>query len=90
MKELEKYLDEIEKNSIDDSKIDTGDIPELTAEDFARGHFKNWKPVKKVITVRIDADNLYWLKSQGSKGYQTKMNSVIRWARNNGCPISSL
>lgn len=70
--------------------INFDDIPELTEEDFARGHFKYWKPVKKSITFRIDLDNLFWLQSNGSKGYQTKLNEVIRWARENRCPLPQL
>ncbi|MDD5790014.1 MAG: BrnA antitoxin family protein [Spirochaetia bacterium] len=67
--------------------INFDDIPELTEEDFSKGHFKYWKPVKKSITFRIDMDNLSWLKSTGVKGYQTKLNEVIRWARENNCPL---
>lgn len=67
--------------------INFDDIPELTEEDFSKGHFKYWKPVKKSITFRIDMDNLSWLKSAGIKGYQTKLNEVIRWARENNCPL---
>ena len=59
---------------------------ELTEEDFARGHFKYWKPVKKSITVRIDLDNLNWLKEPG-KGYQKRLNEVLRWAKMHGCPL---
>lgn len=87
MKDLEKFIAKCEENSVPDSQINTDDIPELTEEDFARGHFKYWKPVKKSITFRIDLDNLSWLKRGGSKGYQTKLNEVIRWARENQCPV---
>lgn len=66
--------------------INFDDIPELTEEDFARGHFKYWKPVKKSITVRIDLDNLNWLKEPG-KGYQKRLNEVLRWAKMHGCPL---
>ena len=86
MTELEK-LAKCESNAVPDSQINTKDIPELTEEDFARGHFKYWKPIKKSITFRIDLDNLSWLQSGGAKGYQTKLNEVIRWARENKCPI---
>jgi uncharacterized protein (DUF4415 family) len=41
---------------------------------------------KEKISTNIDKDNLEWLKSAG-KGYQTRLNGVIRWARMNGCPI---
>ena len=32
---------------------------------------------KKAVYVRLDADVLDWLKSQG-KGYQTRMNAMLR------------
>nr|WP_082005733.1 BrnA antitoxin family protein [Halocynthiibacter namhaensis] len=36
-----------------------------------------YRPVKKQITARLDADVLAWLKSQG-KGYQSRMNAILR------------
>lgn len=62
------------------------DSPKLTAQDFSQGHFRNWKPVKKSITIRIDLDNLEWLKSKSSSGYQKRLNEILRWARQQGCP----
>ncbi|MBP5748389.1 MAG: BrnA antitoxin family protein, partial [Treponema sp.] len=44
---------------------------------------------KEKISTNIDKDNLEWLKSAG-KGYQTRLNGVIRWARMNGCPIAQM
>lgn len=90
MTDLEKYIAKCEADAVPDEMINTDDIPELTEEDFARGHFKYWKPVKKSITFRIDLDNLFWLQSNGSKGYQTKLNEVIRWARENRCPLTQM
>lgn len=90
MKGLEKFIAKREANAVPDNQINTGDIPELTEEDFSRGRFKYWKPMKKSITIRIDVDNLAWLQSGGIKGYQKKMNEVIRWARQNDCPIATL
>ena len=61
-----------------DSEIDTGDIPEITAEQWknaVRGRF--YRPVKCQITARVDADVLEWLKSQG-KGYQSRINAILR------------
>jgi uncharacterized protein (DUF4415 family) len=37
---------------------------------------------KKQTTVRIDADIMDWLKSQG-KGYQTRINAILRSAMEN-------
>ncbi len=87
MTDLEKFIAKCEQNAKPDSKINLTDCPELTEEDFARGHFKYWKPVKKSITVRIDVDNLTWLKEAG-KGYQTRLNEVLRWAKMHGCPLA--
>jgi uncharacterized protein (DUF4415 family) len=61
-----------------DGEIDTSDIPELTAEQWkkgTRGHF--YRPVKRQITARVDADVLDWLKAQG-KGYQSRINAILR------------
>jgi uncharacterized protein (DUF4415 family) len=61
-----------------DSEIDFSDIPELTDEQWKnaeRGHF--YRPVKRQITARVDADVLEWLKSQG-KGYQSRINAILR------------
>jgi uncharacterized protein (DUF4415 family) len=37
----------------------------------------------------IDNDTLAWLKSFG-RGYQRKMNNILRWARMNNCPVAQL
>ena len=61
-----------------DGEIDTSDIPELTKEEWkhaVRGKF--YRPVKKQITAKVDADVLDWLKSEG-KGYQSRMNAILR------------
>lgn len=61
-----------------DSEIDLSDIPELTEEQVkhaVRGRF--YRPVKKQITARVDADVLAWLKGQG-KGYQSRINAILR------------
>ena len=61
-----------------DSEIDLSDIPEITDEQFkhaVRGRF--YRPVKRQITARVDADVLEWLKAQG-KGYQSRINAILR------------
>lgn len=61
-----------------DSEIDFSDIPELT-DKFWRNAVRNpfYRPVKKQITLRLDADVIVWLRKQG-KGYQTKANALLR------------
>jgi uncharacterized protein (DUF4415 family) len=40
---------------------------------------KFYRPIKKSLTIRLDADVLAWLKGQG-KGYQTRINGLLREA----------
>jgi len=64
-----------------DEDIDLSDIPEkLDWSNAVVGKF--YRPKKKSLTIRIDADVLAWLKSQG-KGYQTRINRYLREAMNN-------
>ena len=59
---------------------DTDDMPELTAAQLAEmQQGVLYRPVKKQITARLDADVLAWLKAQG-KGYQSRMNAILREA----------
>ena len=92
MKDLEKYIAKCEENSVPDEMINTQDIPELTEADFARGHFKNQPQTKKSMTVLLDLDidNFSWLQTiknnNSTEAYRTKLNEMIRWARENSCP----
>jgi uncharacterized protein (DUF4415 family) len=36
-----------------------------------------YRPLKKVVTLRLDAEVLAWFKSQG-RGYQTRINRALR------------
>lgn len=61
-----------------DNTIDLTDMPELTEAQLAEMRpAVQYRPVKKQITARVDADVLAWLKSQG-KGYQSRMNAILR------------
>ena len=59
-----------------DDEIDTSDIPE-TADWRNAEVGKFYRPIKKSVTIRIDADVLDWFKSQDGR-YQTKINQVLR------------
>jgi uncharacterized protein (DUF4415 family) len=63
-----------------DSEIDYSDIPALTDE-FWKNAVQNpfYRPTKTHASVRIDSDVMAWLKSQG-RGYQTRMNAILRAA----------
>jgi uncharacterized protein (DUF4415 family) len=63
-----------------DSAIDYSDIPPLD-EVFWKNAVRNpfYRPTKTSTTVRLDSDVLEWFKRQG-KGYQTRINAVLREA----------
>lgn len=72
--------DELKKlRKMPDSDIDFSDLPELT-EKFWQNAVPNpfYRPVKKQITLRIDADILAWLRQQGPEGYQSRLNALLR------------
>jgi uncharacterized protein (DUF4415 family) len=62
---------------------DFSDTPELTDDQLKQlkpSHYRNmenYKPIKKTVNVRLDADVIEWLKSSGA-GYQTRMNAILR------------
>jgi len=62
---------------------DFSDAPEMTDEQLVQlklSHYRNmanYRPVKKTVNVRLDADVIEWLQSAG-RGYQTRMNAILR------------
>jgi len=60
-----------------DSQIDFSDAPEGSprASDVEVGRF--YRPIKQLVSLRVDADVLSWFRGQG-KRYQTYMNEVLR------------
>ena len=36
-----------------------------------------YRPIKKPVTLRLDADVIAWFKAQG-RGYQTRINRTLR------------
>ena len=65
-------------SAMPDKQIDTSDIAPLT-DVFWKNATRNpfYRAIKQATTVRIDADVLQWLKSDG-KGYQTRINAILR------------
>jgi uncharacterized protein (DUF4415 family) len=59
-----------------DAKIDYSDAPEVEPPaNVEVGRF--YRPVKQLISIRVDADVLAWFRAGGKK-YQTYMNEVLR------------
>jgi uncharacterized protein (DUF4415 family) len=70
-----------------DSEIDTTDIPPVS--DWSKAMVgKFYRPIKKPLTIRVDADVLAWLKGQG-RGYQTRINALLRNAMEGANPRRS-
>jgi uncharacterized protein (DUF4415 family) len=61
-----------------DREIDLSDIPELS-DKFWRKAVRNpfYRPVKKQLTLRLDADVIAWLRQQGN-GCQSRANALLR------------
>ncbi len=64
--------------ALPDEDINTADIPEVRDWSGAvRGRF--YRPVKKRLTLHIDADVIAYFQQQApGGGYQTAMNPVLR------------
>jgi uncharacterized protein (DUF4415 family) len=61
-----------------DRDIDFSDAPAVL--DWSGAEIgKFYRPKKKPVTMRLDADIIAWLKADGP-GYQTKANSLLRHA----------
>ena len=62
--------------SVPDSKIDLSDAPEAAPPlRIEIGRF--YRPVKQLISLRVDADVLAWFRARGPR-YQTYINEVLR------------
>ncbi|MQX36023.1 BrnA antitoxin family protein [Roseospira navarrensis] len=72
---LQRELDALDR--MPDADIDTTDVPEV-AEGSAgrRGVF--YRPVKRQVTIRLDADVLDWFQASGRRHYQTRINAALR------------
>jgi len=75
--DLEKSIkSDLERiNRMRDADIDYSDIPPLDGT-FLKKATTAWPPAKRQLTIRLDADVLDWLKSQG-RAYQTRINRIL-------------
>ena len=65
--------------ALPDEQIDIGEMPEVLDWSGARRGVL-YRPVKRQITLRIDADVIAWFRSRtrGGEGYQTNINRALR------------
>lgn len=66
--------------ALGDEGIDTNDIPEAPSENWALARRPGlYRPIKKPVTLRLDADVVDWFKERAAGGgYQTEINRVLR------------
>jgi uncharacterized protein (DUF4415 family) len=70
-RELERIADR------PDSQVDFSGAPDARprASEVEVGRF--YRPIKQLVSLRVDADVLAWFRGRGKK-YQTYMNEVLR------------
>jgi len=70
-----------------DEEIDFSDIPRTTDKDWQGAVRGDFKPIKRSITIRLDADVLTYYRTRAiteapatraDAGYQTLINQVLR------------
>jgi uncharacterized protein (DUF4415 family) len=78
-KELMKkvYSDLKKLREMKDEDIDYSDIQE-TDEEFWRKAKVIFPSKKKILSIRLDEDVVEWFKAQGGRGYQTRINAVLK------------
>lgn len=72
---LRKELQTLER--LPDGAIDTTDSPEVTDWSGAR-RGALYRPEKRQVTIRLDADILEWFQAGEKRGYQTRINAALR------------
>ena len=72
--ELQAELDALAE--MPESEIDTTEMPPIADwSEAVRGAL--YRPVKKPLSLRLDADVIAWFQQQG-QGYQTRINLALR------------
>jgi uncharacterized protein (DUF4415 family) len=60
-----------------DSRIDYSDAPEGSPRRTGIEAGRFYRPIKQLVSLRVDSDVLAWFRGRGKK-YQTYMNEVLR------------
>jgi uncharacterized protein (DUF4415 family) len=66
--------------ALPEERIDTSEMPEVRDWSAAR-RGALFRPVKRQLTLRLDADLVEWFKDragEGADGYQTRINAALR------------
>jgi uncharacterized protein (DUF4415 family) len=64
---------------LSDSTIDYSDIPPSSEADWCGAvSGRLYRPLKKQVTLRLDADVLAWARKKSARGYQSRLNAILR------------
>ena len=63
--------------NLPDARIDFSAAPERTAQPAGVEVGRFYRPIKQLVSLRVDAEVLAWFRGRGKK-YQTYMNEVLR------------
>lgn len=63
--------------SLPDARIDFSDAPEVQRRPAGIQVGRFYRPIKQLVSLRLDAEVLAWFRGRGKK-YQTYMNEVLR------------
>jgi uncharacterized protein (DUF4415 family) len=75
---MKKVYSDLKKlREMKDEDIDYSDIQE-TDEEFWRKAKVIFPSKKKILSIRLDEDVVEWFKAQGGRGYQTRINAVLK------------
>jgi uncharacterized protein (DUF4415 family) len=61
----------------------SGENEQFSPEMMRKWAGEYYRPIKKLVTLRVDADVLAWFKKPGA-GYQTRINQALRRAMAGG------
>jgi uncharacterized protein (DUF4415 family) len=75
-------LTEAENRWLAAAPIDYSDIPEIEDAFFERASRFVWPGTKVLVKTHIDADVIAFAQKDGKKGYQTRLNAMLRMAMN--------
>jgi uncharacterized protein (DUF4415 family) len=61
----------------------SGETEQFSPETMRKWAGEYYRPIKKLVTLRVDADVLAWFKKPGAR-YQTRINEALRKAMTDG------
>ncbi len=71
-----KRLDAMTEDEIEAGAESDPDALAMSDDEWAKGEIT--RPMKVPVGLKLDSDVLNWFKGTGERGYQTRINAVLR------------